>query len=272
MTDVKDTRDARWASEAAHTDEWVQRAGPVEPMHPLTWARYSSGRFRRRFSRDLPFSVAGSLAGKRVLDVGCGDGVDSVLLAKLGAQVSGVDVSPVAIERATRRAEMNGVADRVQFHCSPLETVGLPPDEFDVIWCWAFLHHLVADFRPPLQLMAGWCKPQALWVFHEPVNFAPWLRKLRLMTPIEAEGTPDERPLEESEFRILREFLPDLRMQHYRIVGRFDRYVLNGALETSSPLRRFSYDALTMLDYGLVQIPGVRSLCSIGVGWGHVAK
>lgn len=273
VVDDKDEQTVRWASEAAHTDEWVAQAGPVRPMDPLTWQRYSSPPYRKHVARELPFSVIGNPAGKRVLDVGCGDGTDSVLLAKLGADVTGVDVSPIAIQRANERAEVNGVADRAHFLCSPLESVDLPQGHFDVIWCWAFLHHLIEDLQPVMESILSWGKPGGLFVFVEPVNLAPWLRRLRLRVPVAVEGTPDERPLEEAELAIIEKLLPDLQMHRFRVLGRLDRFILtNGGYEHSSWARRCAYDTVTVTDYALLKIPGLASLCSIAVGWGHVTE
>ena len=55
--------------------------------------------------------VAG-LAPGRALDVGCGEGADVVWLAKQGWEVTGVDVSQVALDRAAQHAADEGVADR----------------------------------------------------------------------------------------------------------------------------------------------------------------
>ena len=70
--------------------------------------------------------LLGDLRDKRVLDIGCcGEGTNSILLAKLGAQVTGVDISPKSIELAERRAEINQVTGSYRFLCSPLETAEL---------------------------------------------------------------------------------------------------------------------------------------------------
>src|SRR5580704_9264608 len=54
-------------------------------------------------------------AGTRVLDVGCGVGRWSRLLAARGAEVTGIDLSPTMIAQAQRRATAEGVGDRCRF-------------------------------------------------------------------------------------------------------------------------------------------------------------
>lgn len=78
-----------------------------------------------------------------MLDVGCGDGRNAAIMARLGALVTGVDVSPRSIVLAERRAALNGVSGRTRFVCAPLETVDFPAHSFDVIWGEAILHHLL---------------------------------------------------------------------------------------------------------------------------------
>src|SRR5688572_12746860 len=134
----------RWARESRYFDEWAGRVR-ITPVPDVTLRRYGGGRPRRIWQKEFRFRLLGDLSGRRVLDVGCGHGANASLLARLGAHVTGLDVSPGAIEAARARARANGVSHRVELVCSPVETAELPDDSFDVIWGDAILHHLLHD-------------------------------------------------------------------------------------------------------------------------------
>jgi len=71
------------------------------------------------------------LAPGRALDVGCGEGADAVWLARLGWDVTGLDVSKVALDRAERHAADAGV--RVTWVRSGLVDAPLPSGGFDLV-------------------------------------------------------------------------------------------------------------------------------------------
>src|SRR5262249_44339299 len=152
--------------------------------------------------------------------VGCGDGVNSILLAKLGADVVGVDISPGSIAVAERKAEVNGLRGKCQFLAGPIETVPLQPKSFDIIWGDAILHHVIADLPLVMGRLVQVAKPRALMVFGEPVNFNQTLRRIRFMVPVSTDATPDERPLEPAEMVLIRQFMPDMRIRHFTLFGR----------------------------------------------------
>ena len=55
---------------------------------------------RARFNKEFRFLLLGDLLGKTLLDVGCGDSLNVALLAKMGAEVTGLDVSLGAVALA----------------------------------------------------------------------------------------------------------------------------------------------------------------------------
>jgi len=268
------SREERWRDEARFFDTWAQQWGDdALPIDPLALERYTRTVLRRRFNKEFRFRVMGDLKGKTLLDVGCGDGLNAVMLAKMGANVTGIDVSPKAIELARRRGEVNGVTDRLSLLAAPLETADLPPDTFDLVWADGILHHVLDDLELVLDRLTRWVKPDGLLVFAEPVNLFHAMRRLRFMIPVKTEATPDERPLVRSEVELIRRYIPDLRMRHYSLFGRLDQFILvNFNYEKSPPHRRALVNGIDLLDYGLLSLPGVNRLGSNCVMYGHPAK
>jgi phosphoethanolamine N-methyltransferase len=75
------------------------------------------------------------LAGKRVLDIGCGIGGPAFVLArKYGAHVTGIDLEPQLIDRATRRAAELGLSHQTEFRTVSLGPFEFPTASFDVVF------------------------------------------------------------------------------------------------------------------------------------------
>ena len=87
-------------------------------------------------------------AGTRVLDVGCGVGRWSRLLAARGASVTGVDLSPTMIAQAERRAAADGVADRCRFQ---VQDCRISTWADASTWCWASPSCSIFSTRPQLR-------------------------------------------------------------------------------------------------------------------------
>jgi 2-polyprenyl-6-hydroxyphenyl methylase / 3-demethylubiquinone-9 3-methyltransferase len=82
-----------------------------------------------------------SLAGRRVLDVGCGGGLLSESLARAGAQVTGIDLAPGMVEVARLHAAEGGLAiDYRVASAEELAQAGAGP--FDVVTCMEMLEHV----------------------------------------------------------------------------------------------------------------------------------
>lgn len=91
-------------------------------------------------------------SGGRALDVACGGGAGSVWLASLGFDVVGVDVSPVAVDRARALAATAGLSHRCRFETFDLDE-GLPStDPVDLVLCHRF--NAPALDRPLLERLA----------------------------------------------------------------------------------------------------------------------
>lgn len=88
--------------------------------------------------------------GKKVLELGCGIGTDTINFAMHGAKVWAVDISRVSLEIAKKRAELHGVADRINFCQGNIETFRAY-EYFDLIYSFGVIHHT----PDPLRVLSG---------------------------------------------------------------------------------------------------------------------
>lgn len=111
--------------------------------------------------------------GTRVLDVGCGVGRWSRLLASRGAHVTGVDLSPTMIAQAERRAESEGVADRCRFQVQDVSRLQVG-GEFDLVLGVTVLQHILDPdlLRSAVQRMAAHLAPGGRMVLLEAAPLA----------------------------------------------------------------------------------------------------
>ncbi|MBI1745043.1 MAG: class I SAM-dependent methyltransferase [Acidobacteria bacterium] len=81
--------------------------------------------------------------GKRVLEIGCGLGTDTIKFAQNGAWVTAVDLSEKSLEVARQRAQVYGLQDRIQFYCGNAETLDtlLPTASYDLVYSFGVIHH-----------------------------------------------------------------------------------------------------------------------------------
>jgi 2-polyprenyl-3-methyl-5-hydroxy-6-metoxy-1,4-benzoquinol methylase len=268
------SREDRWREEADFFNRAAERIDTKAlPLDPVALQRYTRPVLRSRFNKEYRFKVLGPVAGKVLLDVGCGDGQNSVMLALMGAQVTGIDVSPGAIALARRRAEVNGVSDRVRFLCAPVERADLPERSFDIVWGEGILHHVLDDLDLVLRHLARCAKREGLLIFSEPINLSPMLRRIRQSVPIRTDATPGERPMLKNELDLVRRHVPDLVMRPYSLLGRLDRLILiRYNYERSPVVRRGIVNGMAALDRFLMLLPGFKRLASTCVLHGHPAQ
>ena len=264
--------ESRRVSEASFFDEFARRktAAQLGPIDQRVVARYRSP--GRLWAKELCCRLAGDLAGLRILDVGCGEGENSMLLASLGAKVTGIDISPAAIELARERAELSGLSASTEFICAPLEQAALPEKSFDLIWGDNVLHHVLPVLDESLGILARAAKPNARMLFIEPINLCPALRRIRFLVPVHTEVTPGERPLEQHDLAIIGRHLVGLRKRHFLFLGRLAPFLLPGnRFEEASLLRRALVTSMVAIDSVLLSVPKVEVLGGMSVLYGRAA-
>ena len=155
---VDDAEVARFSALAA---EWWNPRGKMAVLHKFNPVRLgfikeaACGHFGREQKR------LDALAGLRILDIGCGGGILSEPLARLGAAVVGADPSAANIAAARLHAEEAGVT--VDYRETTAEALADAGERFDIVLAMEVVEH-VADVPLFVQRCAEMVKPGGLMV------------------------------------------------------------------------------------------------------------
>ncbi len=124
----------------AYGQSWWDEDGPMAPLHRLTPVRVAWARdvMARHFARDALSGLP--LRGLKVLDVGCGAGLFAEPLARLGADVTGIDPAPASIAVARAHAEETGA--KVSYRAATVEEVAAGQESFDVVTAMEVVEHV----------------------------------------------------------------------------------------------------------------------------------
>lgn len=81
--------------------------------------------------------------GKKVLEIGCGIGTDTISFARHGAQVTAVDLTEKSLEVARQRAKVFGLEDRIRFVQANAERLSeyVPVEPYDLVYSFGVIHH-----------------------------------------------------------------------------------------------------------------------------------
>jgi SAM-dependent methyltransferase len=196
---------ARYAHELHLNQSFFEKY--AEPQDDWDWRQYGA-------------KLLGSVRGCRVLDYGCGQGEEAVYLAKMGAHVTAIDISPVGIRLTKERARLNGVGDRVNaklMRCDPTE---FPSESFDVIHGFGILHHV--GLRIGLMEVKRLLRPGGRGLFFEHMGNS---RTIEWLRPKEKDYTKGERPITWREVEKIRPEFSRLVARPFHIVSRFRKRI-----------------------------------------------
>ena len=151
---------------------------------PLEFERLTSNykfySITRRSQNFVDGFLINNCSGRRVLDYCCGDGQNTVFLAKNGADAFGIDISPVSIQNAKEKAEKKGLKN-ASFLVMDAEKLEFEDNFFDLIVCSGVLHHL--NIEKAYQELSRVLKPGGKIICDEPLAYNPIFQLYRKLTP-----------------------------------------------------------------------------------------
>lgn len=139
--------------------EWWDPAGKFRPLHMMNPVRldYILLQLAAEFGRDR--HALQSLQGLRILDIGCGGGLISEPMARLGATVVGADASDVNIAVAGLHAEQQGLT--IDYRATTAEALAGAGERFDAVLALEIVEH-VADPAAFVATCQGLLRPGGL--------------------------------------------------------------------------------------------------------------
>jgi len=169
---------AEVAQFAKLADDWWSPDGSSAVLHKLNPVRlrYIRDRIDQHWSTDE--HSRSPLEGKSALDVGCGAGLLTEPLARLGAKVTGIDAAPELIAAARSHTALMGL--EIEYDAAPVETIA---GKFDLITALEVIEH-VADPAAFVHALAARLAPGGLMILSTP-NATGWSK---LLTITLAEG------------------------------------------------------------------------------------
>jgi 2-polyprenyl-6-hydroxyphenyl methylase/3-demethylubiquinone-9 3-methyltransferase len=166
---------------AAMASEWWDPNGKFKPLHKFNPVRitYIKEKICEHFDRDI--NAHDALKGLRILDIGCGGGLLSEPMAKMGAEMVSVDPATDNIEIAKLHAQQSGI--NIDYRATTAEALEAEGEKFDIVLNMEVVEH-VSDVDLFVRLCANMVKPEGL-MFVATINRTP---KANLLAIIMAEN------------------------------------------------------------------------------------
>lgn len=149
----------------------------VTPEDYEHWRRSALGSIAERREVELIIGLAAPMEGRRLLDVGCGDGTHAIEAARRGARVTGVDADRAMIDAAARRALEGGVS--IDLGIADVRALPFGANTFDLVTAVTVLC-FVPDATGAIREMARVLTPGGRLVVGELNRWSTWAAWRRL--------------------------------------------------------------------------------------------
>lgn len=119
-------------------EEWYQADEVAQEYDEKRFSR--GGRLIDRREKEAVLDAVGPLEGQEVLEIACGTGRFTVMLAERGADIVGLDISGPMLQQGRKKARDAGVADHLELMRGDAARLPFPDDHFDTVFAMRFFH------------------------------------------------------------------------------------------------------------------------------------
>lgn len=154
----------------------VESADAIEPSEYARWRETYLGALTERIETAAIFGLCGDVYGKRVLDLGCGDGTYSIAASQKGAIVTGLDISEAMLEAAGQRAAAVGCP--VEWRRASAESLPFGAGTFDVVLAVTILC-LLGETQRVIRGVHRVLRPGGAFVIGELGKYSSWALRRR---------------------------------------------------------------------------------------------
>lgn len=154
-----------------------------------------------------------NLLGRKILEYGCGPGSQAFSLSSLGASVTAIDLSDIAINLATKKAKEENL--EIDFFVMNAESLEFKDNTFDKVCGSGILHHL--DLEKAYSEIQRVLKKNGTAIFFEPLGHNPIINFYRNRTP--QLRTEDEHPLLVKDIQLAKKFFSDVNVHYFHLTS-----------------------------------------------------
>jgi ubiquinone/menaquinone biosynthesis C-methylase UbiE len=190
---------------------WIEKAKKPSSI-PLDYWEYS-------------FHLLGDLDGKKVVEVGCGDGWITTCLASTGADVYAFDISRNGCKLTKDKLKAHGLTPGF-VGVMDAHAIALKDSSIDAVFIAGVLHHL--DIDKVSNEIHRILKNGGIFVCYEPLNYGPLMWKIReiwlyLNGKKEYTWTQDEDPLQDNDLDPFRENFKETYLRRFNFIAKTNR-------------------------------------------------
>jgi ubiquinone/menaquinone biosynthesis C-methylase UbiE len=118
--------------------EWYQADDVAEEYDEKRFSK--GGRLIDRREKQAVLDALGPVEDRKILEIACGTGRFTAMLAERGADIIGLDISGPMLQQGRERAQAAGVADSLEYMRGDAGRLPFPDDHFDAVFAMRFFH------------------------------------------------------------------------------------------------------------------------------------